>query len=213
MDIFEIRKANLIRLIGSRRKGACADKWEMAPAHLSQVLSNKTAKNLGEDVARRIELKEGLPHGWLDILQVGAKPEPNDSQVSDRRKQAEPTSAGESQGSYSAAHRSGEVADQTAALLATLAALTSIQAGLLSGQLTDDQVRRLLQIRNEIAHQKPHADRARRLQGLLAAAFQVDGNGHSPDDLLKMYQLGMEKEFAKEGAKAHEPGKKPARRS
>lgn len=69
MDIFEIRKANLIRLIGSRRKGACAEKWEMAPAHLSQVLSNKTAKNLGEDVARRIEQKEGLPHGWLDTLQ------------------------------------------------------------------------------------------------------------------------------------------------
>lgn len=72
MDIFEIRKANLIKLIGSRRKGACAEKWEMAPAHLSQVLSNKTAKNLGEDVARRIEQKEGLPHGWLDALQVNA---------------------------------------------------------------------------------------------------------------------------------------------
>lgn len=72
MDIFEIRKANLIRLIGSRRKGACAEKWEMAPAHLSQVLSNKTAKNLGEDVARRIEQKEGLPHGWLDTLQLEA---------------------------------------------------------------------------------------------------------------------------------------------
>ena len=70
MDIFEIRKANLIRLIGSRRKGACAEKWEMAPAHLSQVLSNKTAKNLGEDVARRIEQKEGLPHGWLDALKT-----------------------------------------------------------------------------------------------------------------------------------------------
>ncbi len=76
MDIFEIRKANLIRLIGSRRKGACAEKWEMAPAHLSQVLSNKTAKNLGEDVARRIEQKEGLPHGWLDALQVNAAAQP-----------------------------------------------------------------------------------------------------------------------------------------
>lgn len=75
MDIFEIRKANLVRLIGRRRKGACAEKWEMAPAHLSQVLSNKTAKNLGEDVARRIEQKEGLTRGWLDKLQEGAEVE------------------------------------------------------------------------------------------------------------------------------------------
>ncbi|WP_390896927.1 hypothetical protein [Pseudomonas kuykendallii] len=75
MDIFEIRKANLVRLIGSRRKGACAEKWEMAPAHLSQVLSTKTAKNLGEDVARRIEEKESLPYGWLDTLQVERIPE------------------------------------------------------------------------------------------------------------------------------------------
>lgn len=59
MDIYEIRKLNLIALIGSRRKGACAALWEMAPAHLSQILSDKTAKNLGDDVARRIEEIEG----------------------------------------------------------------------------------------------------------------------------------------------------------
>lgn len=69
MDIHEIRKINLISLIGSRRKGACAEKWEMSAAHLSQVLSDKTPKNLGEDVARRIERLEGLPHGWMDTLQ------------------------------------------------------------------------------------------------------------------------------------------------
>ena len=71
MDIHEIRKINLISLIGSRRKGACAEKWEMSAAHLSQVLSDKTSKNLGEDVARRIERLEGLPHGWMDVLQSG----------------------------------------------------------------------------------------------------------------------------------------------
>lgn len=71
MDIHEIRKINLISLIGSRRKGACAEKWEMSAAHLSQVLSDKTPKNLGEDVARRIERLEGLPHGWMDALQSG----------------------------------------------------------------------------------------------------------------------------------------------
>lgn len=66
MDIHEIRKTNLVTLIGKKRKGACAEKWEMSPAHLSQILSSKTNKNLGDDVARRIESREGLPHGWLD---------------------------------------------------------------------------------------------------------------------------------------------------
>lgn len=104
--------------------------------------------------------------------------------------------------------------DQAQALLEAVAALHVIQAGLLAGVVSKEQLQRLLQIRNEIAHQKPGgAEKGHRLQGLLAAAFRADENGDSPDDLLRMYQLGMEKEFAKEGAAAHEPGKKPARRS
>lgn len=70
MDIYAIRKHNLIKLIGSQRKGACAERWGMAPAHLSQILSDKTAKNLGDDVARRIENMEGLPRGWFDSISV-----------------------------------------------------------------------------------------------------------------------------------------------
>lgn len=66
MDIYEIRKTNLLRLIGTQRKGACAEKWGMSPAHLSQILSERTNKNLGDDVARRIEIAEGRPRGWLD---------------------------------------------------------------------------------------------------------------------------------------------------
>ncbi|MCQ9423355.1 S24 family peptidase [Pseudomonas sp. LJDD11] len=66
MDIYEIRKRNLIELIGNRRKNACAEQWGMSPAHLSQILSDKTAKNLGDEVARRIESTEGLPLGWFD---------------------------------------------------------------------------------------------------------------------------------------------------
>lgn len=73
MDIHQIRKANLILLIGNQRKSVCADRWNMSPAHLSQILSDKTPKNLGEDVARRIEGLQGLPHGWLDTLQNGAE--------------------------------------------------------------------------------------------------------------------------------------------
>lgn len=68
MDIYEIRKHNLVKLIGNQRKGACAERWEMSAAHLSQILSDKTAKNLGDDVARRIEALEGLPRGWFDAM-------------------------------------------------------------------------------------------------------------------------------------------------
>ncbi|MFP3922352.1 helix-turn-helix transcriptional regulator [Pseudomonas sp. W5-36] len=68
MDIYSIRKQQLISLIGNQKKGACAERWGMAPAHLSQILSDKTAKNLGDDVARRIETVEGLPRGWFDSL-------------------------------------------------------------------------------------------------------------------------------------------------
>ena len=71
MDIYAIRKQQLISLIGSQRKGACAERWGMAPAHLSQILSDKTAKNLGDDVARRIEAIEGLPRGWFDSVSPG----------------------------------------------------------------------------------------------------------------------------------------------
>lgn len=91
MDIYEIRKANLIALIGNQVKRECAERWEMAPAHLSQLLSDKTKKNLGDDVARRIEDREGLPRGWLDTLRSdgeaalahGAPAEPNTPSESD----------------------------------------------------------------------------------------------------------------------------------
>jgi len=76
MDIYEIRKHNLVKLIGSQRKGLCAERWGMAPAHLSQILSDKTAKNLGDDVARRIEGIEGLPRGWFDAMTPAGQAQP-----------------------------------------------------------------------------------------------------------------------------------------
>lgn len=74
MDIYAIRKRQLINLIGDQKKGACAERWGMAPAHLSQILSEKTAKNLGDDVARRIEVVEKLPRGWFDSLPTDDEP-------------------------------------------------------------------------------------------------------------------------------------------
>lgn len=82
MDIYAIRKQQLISLIGSQRKGACAERWGMAPAHLSQILSDKTAKNLGDDVARRIEAIEGLPRGWFDSISPGESITPADELTS-----------------------------------------------------------------------------------------------------------------------------------
>lgn len=82
MDIYAIRKQQLISLIGNQRKGACAERWGMAPAHLSQILSDKTAKNLGDDVARRIEAIEGLPRGWFDSISTGESITPADELTS-----------------------------------------------------------------------------------------------------------------------------------
>ncbi len=82
MDIYAIRKQQLISLIGNQRKGACAERWGMAPAHLSQILSDKTAKNLGDDVARRIEAIEGLPRGWFDSVSPGESITPVDELTS-----------------------------------------------------------------------------------------------------------------------------------
>lgn len=88
MDIYEIRKHNLVKLIGSQRKGACAERWEMSAAHLSQILSDKTAKNLGDDVARRIEVVEGLPRGWFDSMPDGGQEvEPGPASATDLVKQ------------------------------------------------------------------------------------------------------------------------------
>lgn len=88
MDIYEIRKHNLVKLIGSQRKGACAERWEMSAAHLSQILSDKTAKNLGDDVARRIEVLEGLPRGWFDSMPDDAQEvEPGPASAADLVKQ------------------------------------------------------------------------------------------------------------------------------
>ena len=72
MNIHSIRKTNLLRLIGTQRKASCAERWGISPAHLSQILSQKTEKNLGDEVARRIETAEGLAPGWMDVLQENA---------------------------------------------------------------------------------------------------------------------------------------------
>lgn len=68
MDIYSIRKQNLAQLSAGRKRKDCADKWGTSASTLSQILSNKIQKNLGDDLARRIEAAEDLPRGWLDVV-------------------------------------------------------------------------------------------------------------------------------------------------
>ena len=93
MDIYAIRKQQLISLIGNQKKGVCAERWGMAPAHLSQILSDKTAKNLGDDVARRIEAVEGLPRGWFDSLQPADERDHAASQEPENKSSVKETSS------------------------------------------------------------------------------------------------------------------------
>ncbi|BCA91918.1 S24 family peptidase [Vreelandella aquamarina] len=66
MDAYQIRKENLLKLMRTRTKAACADKWDTSASTLSQITSKKSVRNLGDALARKIERAEGLPTGWLD---------------------------------------------------------------------------------------------------------------------------------------------------
>lgn len=43
-----------------------AEQLEMSEAQLSQLIGKKQHKAIGNELARRVEAKLGLPHGWLD---------------------------------------------------------------------------------------------------------------------------------------------------
>ena len=66
MDIYAIRKQNLLSLLAGKTQRSCADRWETSPSTLSQIVSKNPVRNLGDDLARKIEQAEGLPNGWLD---------------------------------------------------------------------------------------------------------------------------------------------------
>lgn len=68
MDIYEIRRQNLAILVRNRKKKDCAELWETSPSFISQILSKNPVRNLGDDLARRIESAELLPHGYLDQI-------------------------------------------------------------------------------------------------------------------------------------------------
>lgn len=76
MDIYEIRKQNLILLMsGFESQKDFAAVVETAPAYLSQITSDKPQSsgkpaNVGNPLARKIESKLKLEHGWMDTLHL-----------------------------------------------------------------------------------------------------------------------------------------------
>jgi transcriptional regulator with XRE-family HTH domain len=64
--IREIRRENLIRLVrGYKSQRQFASDTGLVPAHVSQLLSG--ARDMGEDVARRIEVAMGLTPGFVSL--------------------------------------------------------------------------------------------------------------------------------------------------
>lgn len=82
MDASDYRRMNLLALIdecGGRRFGgvnALAEKIGSNPSHISALISPATSRrNVGPNLARRIEKAFGKPRGWMD------HPHTNDDEV------------------------------------------------------------------------------------------------------------------------------------
>ena len=70
LTIADIRRINIELLIkeSGLGKGKFAEKIETAPAYISQILSEKTNRDMGSDLARKIERLLKKPHGWMDAV-------------------------------------------------------------------------------------------------------------------------------------------------
>jgi len=66
VDIKQIRRDNMLALIGKGTKAAFARKVGTDPAYISQILSTKTKADIGNELARAIEGAYELPYGWMD---------------------------------------------------------------------------------------------------------------------------------------------------
>ena len=72
MDINQIRKANLVALIGRfKTRREFADAVGTAPAYISQIMTNTQTpsgkeRGLGDELARKIEEHLELDRGWMD---------------------------------------------------------------------------------------------------------------------------------------------------
>jgi hypothetical protein len=68
LTIREIRLNNLLLLLkeSGLSQSAFAVKAETSAAYISQIISIKTKRNMGDFVARNIELAFKKPKGWMD---------------------------------------------------------------------------------------------------------------------------------------------------
>jgi len=71
MDSKTIRKNNLLLLIKHANSSAeVARRADTSPAVISQIISNKAVRNVGDTLARKIEKGFNLQHGWMDTPQT-----------------------------------------------------------------------------------------------------------------------------------------------
>lgn len=91
MDVKEIRAINL-KVVAEQiapSKSQLAEAVESSPSYISQLLSPTHKAQVGDDLARRIEVAYNLPRGWMDNL--------HDPQEADIVKQREEFASLESQ--------------------------------------------------------------------------------------------------------------------
>jgi plasmid maintenance system antidote protein VapI len=79
-NLYETRRRNTVAVLAKNHPGrggqkAMAERLEMSEAQLSQIIGKKHPKRIGDDVARRIESKYGLPEHSLDQLNFGLSPD------------------------------------------------------------------------------------------------------------------------------------------
>ena len=81
--IADIRKNNLEKLIkeSGLNKGKFAEKIDTSPAYISQILSEKTQRDMGNDLARKIESLLAKDHGWMDVLHGTPSLQPSASDI------------------------------------------------------------------------------------------------------------------------------------
>lgn len=69
LNIYEIRRANVLRITNKITRKKLAALIEMEYGLLNQYLREKKPKNFGQDTTLRITKALNLPDGWLDHLQ------------------------------------------------------------------------------------------------------------------------------------------------
>lgn len=66
MDVYEIRRTNLLRLLEGQKKAKFAEDVHTSPSYISQLIADHAPRKMGDEVARKIESAKGLPRGWMD---------------------------------------------------------------------------------------------------------------------------------------------------